>query len=224
MIRLLIAVTAMTMLNTPAPTIKQDDSASAFYRVSYVEVAESSRDVAVAAFRDYEAASRGRSGFSRFDLFEERGRPGHFAAVEAWSDNAAFENATGGRSALDAALEPIRVSDYDQRPYKALTVGGTPVVAGDAVIVIAHVDVSPSPEVPVLLAGYAEDSRREAGSVRFDVLQHTMRANHFTVIEAWTGPDTYRIHAEAAHTRRYRDRLGPFLGSPLDQRVYAAVR
>ena len=36
-----------------------------------------------------------------------------------------------------------------------------------------------------LLTALAEASRKEEGNLRFDVLQHTMRANHFTIIEAW---------------------------------------
>ena len=121
-------------------------------------------------------------------------------------------------------LEAIRVSGYDQRLYKTLTTA--PAVASTdsgTVHVIAHVDVAPNSQVPVLLARLAEASRREAGNLRFDVVQHTMRANHFTVIEHWRSQQALDSHVAAAHTRQYRDELQPLTGSPLDERVYTSV-
>ena len=50
-----------------------------------------------------------------------------------------------------------------------------------------------------------------------------MRANHFTVMEAWASDDDLAAHAAAAHTRKYRDTLQPISGSPLDERVLRAV-
>jgi quinol monooxygenase YgiN len=75
----------------------------------------------------------------------------------------------------------------------------------------------------VLLARLAEASRQEAGNLRFDVVQHTMRANHFTVIEAWRNQQALDAHVAAAHTKQYRDTLQPMTGSPLDERVYKAI-
>jgi len=47
-----------------------------------------------------------------------------------------------------------------------------------------------------------------------------MRANHFTVIEGWQNDRALDAHAAAAHTRQYREALGPLTGSPLDERTY----
>jgi quinol monooxygenase YgiN len=77
--------------------------------------------------------------------------------------------------------------------------------------------------VAPLLRRLAETSRQEAGNFRLDVLQHTMRANHFTVIEGWRNPQDLDKHVSAAHTRQYRDELQPMTGSPLDERVYIAI-
>jgi quinol monooxygenase YgiN len=57
----------------------------------------------------------------------------------------------------------------------------------------------------------------------FDVVQHTMRANHFTVIEIWENQRARDAHAAAVHTRQYRDVLQPMSGSPLDERLFKAV-
>ncbi len=61
------------------------------------------------------------------------------------------------------------------------------------------------------------------GNLRFDVTQSAMRANHFTVIEAWQNQKALDAHAAAAHTKQYRDTLQPMAGSPLDERLYRAI-
>jgi quinol monooxygenase YgiN len=105
-----------------------------------------------------------------------------------------------------------------------VTVGsGQPPAGRQVVYVVSHVDVAPNPQVPVLLRQLADASRKEAGNLRFDVLQHTMRANHFTVIEAWRNQQALDAHVAAAHTKQYRDTLQPLTGSPLDERTFRAV-
>jgi quinol monooxygenase YgiN len=74
-----------------------------------------------------------------------------------------------------------------------------------------------------MLKDLTEASRKEPGSVRFDVVQHTMRANHFTVVEVWRDQKALDAHVAAPHTRQYRDTLQPMTGSPLDERVYHAI-
>ena len=198
---------------------------AAFYTVSYVEVMPSSRAAAVAAFKQYRDANRNTEGYVRFELFEQVGRPSHFAIVETWRDQGAFDaRAAAARKPLLDALQPIRVSDVDRRPYKTLTVGSAPAAPNNRVIsVVTHVDVTPDPRVAMLLRRLADASRQESGNMRFDVLQHTMRANHFTVIETWQSQNALDAHAAAGHTRQYRDELAPMTGSPLDERVFKAV-
>ena len=197
----------------------------AFYAVSYVETIASAASEGIAALKQYRDASRTQDGFVRVDLFEQVGRPGHFAIVETWRDQKAFDvRSAAAQKALSDALTPIRVSDYDQRPYKTLTVGLAPPAANRrAIYVVTHVDVNQDPKVPALLRRLAEASRQEVGNLRFDVLQHTMRANHFTVVETWRDQQAFDAHVAAAHTRQYRDEVQPMTGSPLDERNYKAI-
>jgi quinol monooxygenase YgiN len=199
-----------------------------FYAVSYVEVRASDVKTATDALRKYREASRPLDGFVRIEFFEQIGRPGHFVVLETWRDQQAFD----GRDAaipklLLTALQPIRVSDYDQRPYKTLTTAPAAAQSDrEAVYVIAHVDFAPNPQAPPtapLLRNLADASRKEAGNLRFDIVQHTMRANHFTVVEGWRNQQALDAHVAAAHTRQYRDAIQPMTGSPLDERVYKAV-
>jgi len=206
------------------PQARPDATAdTAVHAVSYVEVTASSVAAATAALKRYRDASRAQDGFVRVDLFEQVGRPGHFAIVETWRDQQTFDARTAVQKALQEALQPIRVSGYDQRPYKTLTVGMQPAPNSRAISVVSHVDVTPDPRVATILRRLAEASRQDEGNVRFDVLQHTMRANHFTVIETWQNQKAFDAHVAAAHTRQYRDELQPMTGSPLDERIYKAV-
>ena len=194
------------------------------YAVSYVEVMASARATAIAALKQYRDASRKQEGYGRLDVVEQIGWPGHFAIFEVWRDQKAFDahNAAAQKPLLDT-LQPFRVSGFDQRPYKTLSIAPASAAASGSIAVVSHVDVSQDPRVPVMLRRLAETSRQEEGNLRFDVVQHTMRANHFTVIETWRNQKALDAHAAAAHTRQYRDELQPMTGSPLDERVHKPV-
>lgn len=212
----------LLLLIVPSGASAQTDVT--FYAVSYVETLAASRPAAVAALGAYRAASQKVDGCVRVELFEQIGRPGHFAIVETWRDQKTFDARDAAlQRVLRDALQPIRVSDYDQRPYKTLSVGRAAAETPQAVVVIAHVDVSPSPAVAPMLVRIAEASRLEKGNLRFDVTQHTMRGNHFTVVEVWQNQAALDAHVAAAHTRAYRDELQPLTGSPLDERVFTRV-
>ena len=194
-----------------------------FYAVSYVEAMASSTGKAIALLRQYRDTSAKQDGFVSIEVFEQLGRPGHFALFEVWRDQNAFDTRDAAvQKQLRDALQPMRVSDYDQRPYKTISVddrrGGRP--AASQVIVLSHVDVAPNPQVAVMLKDLAEASRKEPGNVRFDVVQHTMRANHFTVVEVWRDQKALDLHVGSPHAKHYRDTLQPMTGSPLDERVY----
>jgi quinol monooxygenase YgiN len=223
--RLLRLLVSSVLLSSSLAAVRADTPAdTAFYAVSYVEVMASSRPDAIAALKQYRDANRKAEGYGRFELFEQVGRPGHFAIVETWRDQKTFDARGAAQKQLLDTLKPIRLSDYDQRPYKTLTVVSPPPAANSrAIFVVTHVDVTPDQKVPPLLKRLAEMSRQDEGNIRFDVLQHAMRANHFTVIEAWQTQKALDAHIAAAHTRQYRDELQPMTGSPLDERVYKAV-
>ena len=196
--------------------------------VSYVDVMPSARAAMVAALKQYRDASRKDDGYVRFELLEQLGRPGRFAVVETWRDQKAFDThaAAAHVKQFRDALQPIRLSDYDQRPYKTLNAASLPGARTDqAILVVAHVDTvgGPQADAPGLLTRLAEASRKEQGCLRFDVLQGATRANHFTVFAIWQNQKALDAHDAALHTKQYRDVLQPVSGSPLDERVYKAV-
>jgi len=224
-----LLLVAMPGQQTPEAPRKSGEAGasgeSRFYAVSYVEAMASSTGKAIALLKQYRDTSAKQDGFVSIELFEQIGRPGHFALFEVWRDQQAFDARDASmQKQLRDALQPFRVSDYDQRPYKTISVDARRGrLQPGHVVVLAHVDVAPNPQVAVMLKDLAEASRKEPGNVRFDVVQHTMRANHFTVVEVWRDQKALDAHVASPHTRQYRDALQPMTGSPLDERVYKAI-
>lgn len=209
------------------PSLGQGQGAAAggVFAVAYVETEAGAAAAGRAALELYREAVGAQDGCLGVEVFAQNGRPGHFAVLEAWRDQAAFDaRDPAARALLMEGLDPIRVSGYDERPYKPLALAAARSAAGgQGVFVIAHVDVAPNSAAPALLARLAEQSRTEAGNLRFDVVQHAQRGNHFTVIEHWRSEAALAEHGAAAHTREYRDALQPLTGSPLDERLYTRV-
>ena len=109
--------------------------------------------------------------------------------------------------------------------YKTLSLGAAHDDGNSrSTFVITHVDIGgQGTNAADLLRKLADASRKEEGNLRFDVLQHAMRANHFTVIEEWRTEKAVEAHAAATQTKEYRNSLAPIAGSPLDERLYKAV-
>jgi quinol monooxygenase YgiN len=88
--------------------------------------------------------------------------------------------------------------------------------------VVTHVDVMPKFTATgrELLAQFAVDSRKDSGAVRIEVYEELGRPNHSTVVEVWKSRKAYDDHIAADHTRAYRAKLQPMLGSPFDERLH----
>ena len=57
----------------------------------------------------------------RFELFEQMGRPGHFAVVESWRDQSVFDLRSGeAQKQLQGTLQPLTGSPLDERVYKTV--------------------------------------------------------------------------------------------------------
>jgi len=198
---------------------------TAFHAVAYVETAASAAREAAAALLGYREATLKQDGCAAVDTFEQIGRPGHWVIIETWRDQKAFDARDQAvQQRLLDAIKGSRISGFDQRPYKTVAVAPGRTAGDAAVSVIAHVDVAPNPAVAPMLTRLAQASRQEPGNLRFDVLQHTMRGNHFTVIETWRDQAALDAHVASPHARQYRDEVLPLTGSPLDERVFKAAR
>lgn len=198
-------------------------AAQSVQSVVYVELAPGTKPQALTAFADYAATARTQPGCENVELFEQRGRPDHYVLIETWKQQADFDAQTVEQSKLATRLQKLRVSNIDRRPYKSLDTAPAKSATAGAVYVISHIDAAPAPTVPDILQRWVTASRAEAGNLRFDIVQHQQRVNHYTVVEAWRDEAALQEHVEAIPTRRFRDEFGPFAGSPLDERLYDSI-
>lgn len=198
-----------------------------FYTVTYVEVVTPAAAQAAGLVRQYGEAARKETGAVRVESLQRIDRPNQFVVVAAWTDQKAFEThqAAASTKELGGKLQPLLAGPNDLRLHQGLSVDTAMAKPGRALYVATHVDVIPprKDDAVVALKQLAEDSRKDAGHVRFDVVQQTNRPNHFTVVEVWTDRATFDAHAAAPHTKRFRDQLGPMSGSLYDERLYQSL-
>jgi quinol monooxygenase YgiN len=98
---------------------------------------------------------------------------------------------------------------------------------GKNVYVVIHVDIAGNPatvaEATRLLKEFSADSQKDQGAVRFELLIQDGRLNHFTIVEVWTTRDAFEAHSGAEHTKRFREKIQPMLGSPFDERLHSLM-
>lgn len=205
-----------------------DASVAAVYVVSYIEVMPSSTREAVALLRQYREASCMAVGNGRLEVLQRCGRPDHFACVELWQGQQAYEAHGMAAPAQQwrEQLRPLCVSPFDERLHTGLALGAMLAApSASATYVLTHADaIPPAKDAAIaVLKQLAEASRQENGNRRFEVLQQRSRLNHFTLVEIWRDQQARDAHAMAAHTRHFRDQFQPMSGSLYDERLYTAL-
>jgi quinol monooxygenase YgiN len=106
-----------------------------------------------------------------------------------------------------------------------LLLASVPASAQDRLYVVTYVDLMPNfaDDGSKVLQKYASDCRKEKDIVRFELFHDIGRKNHFTMVGAWENRGAFDAHLEADHTRQFREKLQPMLGSPLDERLYSIL-
>jgi quinol monooxygenase YgiN len=86
---------------------------------------------------------------------------------------------------------------------------------------VTYIEVTPSAEIEVakLLRSVAAASTKEAGKLRYDVLQQIERRNQFAILEAWSDPKAHEAHDGGAAMKQFRDQLSPLRTGYFDQRL-----
>ena len=224
------ALTALVLglaLAALAMTSTAHAQGATFYTVLYVEVGPAAAAQGAAAVRQYAEATRKAAGAVRVEGLQRVDRPNQLVVAIAWTDAKAFEahQAAAATRDFQARLEPMLAAPNDQRLHGPLSVGAAAANPAGALYAVTHVDVIPprKDDAVAALTQLAEASRKDSGHVRFDVVQQTNRPNHFTVVEVWKDRAAFDTHAVAAHTKRFRDQLGPMSGSLYDERLYNAL-
>jgi quinol monooxygenase YgiN len=211
---------------SPAPAATPPESP---YAVTYIEVEPAQADASRRLLARYQEALKDK-GALEFAVFEQMGRPNHFAIVERWPSAKAREDnaASAPGQEFRSALTPLLIAPYDERPHFALgppSSGTTPATLA-GVFVITHVDIVPPKRDDGVAAvrTLAERSAGNAGNVRFDALVQASRLNHLTLVEAWTDAPAREAHSAANSTKSFRSTLGPMSGALYDERLYTLLK
>jgi quinol monooxygenase YgiN len=200
------------------------------YIVTYLEVKQTDHANAVALVRTFRDATRKEPGNLRAEALQRIGQPYQFVLLESWSDPGAAE--THSKASATAQfrdkIKAIQNAPIDERAHFPLSVG--PVAAkgggGAAVAVVTHVDVIPPQREngTAITKQLAEEGRKDGGNLRFEAVTQVNRQNHFTVIELWRDRKAADAHSMAAHTRAFREKLGPASGALYDERFYSVLK
>jgi quinol monooxygenase YgiN len=224
-----LALTALAALalavsaQAPAPPPAPPDGPR--YVVTYVEVKPSAAAEGEKLVREFRNATRKEPGNLRTEALQRIGQMNQFVLLEAWKDQAAVDARFKAPAAVQFRdkIKAIQNAPVDDRVHFPLSVGPLEVKAtGGSVAVVTHVDVIPPQREngTAFTKQLAEDSRKEAGNLRFEAVTQVNRQNHFTVIEVWRDARAADAHSMAEHTRAFRDKLAPATGALYDERFY----
>ena len=91
--------------------------------------------------------------------------------------------------------------------------------------VVTYIDVFPqfAAATTAALKQFAADSLKDAGAVRFEIYKDVERTNHFSVVEVWRDRAAYEAHLQQPHSKQFREKIQPGMGSPFDERLYNMV-
>jgi quinol monooxygenase YgiN len=195
------------------------------YVVSYVEVRPSAATEGEKLVRQLRDATRKEPGNLRAEALHRIGQLNQFVLLETWKDQAAADAHAKApvAVALRGKIKAIEIAPIDDRVHFPLSVGPVELKAtGAAVAAVTHVDVIPPQREngTAFTKQLAEDSRKEAGNMRFEAVVQVARPNHFTVIEVWRDRKAADTHSMAEHTRAFREKLAPASGALYDERFY----
>lgn len=101
---------------------------------------------------------------------------------------------------------------------------GTPAAAQteQPLYVVTYIDVFPNfaADTAKALQDFSAASSKDPGYVRIEVMRDVDRTNHFAMVEVWRTRKEYEAHLGQAHTKQFREKIQPGLGSPFDERLY----
>jgi len=198
------------------------------YIVTYLEVSPTAKADAVRLVRQFRDAMRGAAGNLRAEALQRLGQPHQLALIEAWQDQAAVDTHAKASATVQfhEQIRPIQNAPADVRIHFPLSLGPVDAaVGGPALAIVTHIDVIPPQREngTAIVKQLAEDSRKDDGNLRFEAATQTNRQNHFTLIEFWRDSQSAEAHSMAAHTRAFREKLGPASGALYDERLYGVL-
>ncbi len=89
-----------------------------------------------------------------------------------------------------------------------------------SVHMVTYIEVAPAAQgqAATLLRQLANASRKDAGLIRFEILQRTAPAREFVILESWKDQQAFDAHVATAHHKQFREKVTPHLIAPFDDR------
>jgi len=230
MARVLLVVGAMTAARAEPVRV-----------LTFVEVRSDATEHAGALLRQYARALREGATPPEVDVLQEIGRPERFVLLVRAEDETALSTRVQRAQAILQSLDPLLTAPLDRRanhlfvPPCAAARGSRVAHAearGEAarslarrLYTVAHLDlagpVQPGPQAA--LQQLAARACESAGNMWFEVGQQINRGNHFNLVAHWESRRDVEAFAGSAPAREFRARVGPWLGSPYDERLYRTL-
>ena len=94
--------------------------------------------------------------------------------------------------------------------------------AAPPITVVTHFDIIPTDiaQAVPLLEQFVLDSRSDPGTKYFTLITWAPTTNHFQMLEVFDSMDAFNQHVTAAHTIAFRTAVQPYIGAPIDERLY----
>jgi len=118
----------------------------------------------------------------------------------------------------------ILIADADpaaQQPAAA----PAPVQPPGPVHVVTFVDITPNnrDNGTAFCKQYVADTRKDPGITSVQLMAQTNRSNHLVLYEVWQNQAAFERHEALQHTKDFRAKMLPIIGSPFDQRLHYVV-
>ena len=163
----------------------------------------------------------------RFDVLQQVDRRNFFALFEIWSSQSAYVAflSSSDTQAIFVQLAALQQAPLDERDGNFIAGNVAPRdshAAARQIFVITHVDIIPTflDQAKPLLLQFVADSAGDSGVQTFAMLSWDGITNHFQLIEVFANQQAFDAHVSAQHTVNFRNSLQPFIGAPLDERLY----
>jgi quinol monooxygenase YgiN len=204
------------------------------YDLIFIEVMPQDVAKAITLLKAEENAARDGVGNAGFLILQRDQTPTQFAIVGRWKDNeslGAYQKSSSTQN-FQSEIAPLLISPYDERPHAALL---TDAEQDDqlfthpgkkTVVVLTHIDVFAvkRPQGINLVTALRAKSQRQPGSLTFDVLNQSSRANHFTLFEAWNGQASLSNYLTQKFVFEFRSSELEITGSLYDQRIFNIIQ
>jgi quinol monooxygenase YgiN len=201
----------------------------AIYGVTTIDVPPSATSRGIALLKHYRDATLKQPGNRGVDLLQQAGWPNRFLIYETWKDQSAYDanEKAAHRAEFCDTLRSISNAPCDLHAYFVVSVEPARTSAGaHPIYMMLHLDVFPNQ----LQTGFdvakqvAEAARKGEGNLRYEVVSEVSTPlNYMTVFAAWQNRKAFDDYEMSTYARQFRDKVGPLLGSPFDDRLYTPI-